>query len=195
MPRRKKARARRAAPKATAPKVTVPTTPNEFETWQATLSPREQRVEEVALMMAQGQWMVGASHQRLAKKWGIAPGTVEHIASEANRVLRRNFRSDDEGRLDATALVLQTFEVIRVRAMIAGSPSGLRVALEATEALGRYLGIEPPKRIAMTTKNEFADMTDEEVEALALGKTIDELMRDTLGDAQAAVAEERARAH
>lgn len=172
MSRRKKARARRAAPKVTK-RPSVPVPPNEFEAWQAKLTPREQRVEEVALMMAQGQWMVGASHQQLAKRWGIAPGTVEHIASEANRVLRRNFRTDDEGRLDATALVLQTFEVIRVRAMISGTPSGLRVALEATEALGRYLGLEPPKRIAMTTRNEFADMTDEEVEALALGKAAD----------------------
>ncbi len=179
MPGRRKprTRAKRKAPaKAVASarqgsaRIGPPTPPNEFEAWQAKLTPREQRVEEVALMMAQGQWMVGASHQQLAKRWGIAPGTVEHIASEANRVLRRNFRSDDEGRLDATALVLQTFEVIRVRAMISGTPSGLRVALEATEALGRYLGLEPPKRIAMTTKNEFADMTDEEVEALALGK-------------------------
>lgn len=136
--------------------------PSEYESWRATLTLREQRVDEVVRMMAQGQWMAGVSHAQLAKKWGVVPGTVEHVALEANRILRRNFRTDAEGRKDATALILQTFEVIRVRAMLAGSAGGLRVALEATEALGRYLGLEPPKTIRTLDADDELDRLDDE---------------------------------
>lgn len=124
-------------------------------------------------MMAQGQWMSGVSHRQLAEKWGMSPGTVEHIANEANRLLRHTFRVDKAGRDDAIALIRQTFEVIRVRGMLSGTPAGLRVALDATESLGRYLGLEPAKKIAVGDADEFEErldeMSDEELEELANG--------------------------
>jgi hypothetical protein len=143
--------------------------PTEFETWHATLTLREQRIDEVRMMMAQGQWMTGASHRRLAEKWGVTPGTVEHIALEANRLLRFGFRTDKAGRDDALALIRHTFEVIRVRALINGTPQGLGVALNATEALARYLGLEPPKRVQVEDHDEFEGKSDEELERIALG--------------------------
>jgi hypothetical protein len=171
MPRRKKVRARRAVAKVTPPPAIAPPPPTEYATWKAELTPREQRIDEVVQLMAGGHWMAGVSHRQLAQRWGLTPGTVEHIALEANRILRLNFRTDADGRRDATALVLQTFEVIRVKAMVMNSAGGLRVALEATEALGRYLGLEPPKRVALADdRDEFKGLSDADVEAIAEGK-------------------------
>lgn len=165
--RRKKARAR-AKPQAPPP---APPPPSEFATWQATLTPRERRIDEVRSIMAQGRWMAGVSHRQFAEKWGVSPGTVEHIALEANRLLRFVFRTDKAGREDSIALIRQTFEVIRVRGMLMqNSPAGLRVALDATERLGRYLGLEPPQRVAMVEPDEFEGKSDAELEAIASGK-------------------------
>lgn len=167
--RRKKARARPRRPKPPPP----PAPPTEFATWQATLTPREKRIDEVRTMMAQGQWMAGVSHRRLAEKWGVSPGTVEHIALEANRLLRFVFRTDKAGREDSIALIRQTFEVIRVRGMLMqNSPAGLRVALDATEKLGRYLGLEPPQRLAVVEPDEFEGKSDEELEQIAQGVAV-----------------------
>lgn len=141
--------------------------PTEFEQWQATLTPREKRIDEIVGMMSQGNWFAGASHRRLAQQWGIHPGTVEHLAAEANRLLRFVFRTDDDGRKDLLARTLQNFEVIRVRAMVSGTPAALRVALEANESLGRYLGIEPPKRVQVSQADELANLTDEELDEIA----------------------------
>lgn len=166
--RRSKARNQRPRkPKARKP-------PSEYETWEAKLTDRERRVEEVRALMATGQWMAGVSHNHMAKQWGLSPGTVEHIAAEANRLLRFTFRQDDDGRKDAIASILHTFETIRVRGLMSKTPPGLRVALDATEALGRYLGLEPPKKLAIGDADEFQEridaMSDGELEDFASGR-------------------------
>lgn len=164
MPGRRKKRKR--APK----RAPTPVPANEFDVWKASLTPREQRIDEVLRMMSQGQWMTGVSHRQLAEKWGMHPDTVAAIAAEANRLLRRTFREDKDGRAEARAAILQTFEVVRVRGMLGGSAPHLRVALDATECLGRYLGLEPPKRLEVGQPDEFEGLTDEQLRDVADGK-------------------------
>jgi hypothetical protein len=160
--------ARAAAPAKRRQKpAAVPPVPNEFEEWQAKLTPRERRIDAIVGMMSQGQWFSGASHRALAKEWGIHPGTVEHLAAEANRLLRFVFRSDEESQKDLRARTLQNFEVIRVKALVAGSPAALRVSLDANETLARYLGFEPPKRVQVTQGDEIENLTDEQLDAVA----------------------------
>ncbi len=160
------ARRRKPASAKRARKPKAPRQPNEFEQWQATLTQREQRVDEIVGMMSQGSWFAGASHRALAKAWGIHPGTVEHYAAEANRLLRFVFRNDDDSQKDLRARTLQNFEVIRVKALVAGTPSALRVSLDANEMLARYLGFEPPKRLQLTQEDELGKLTDEQLDEI-----------------------------
>jgi hypothetical protein len=143
--------------------------PNEFEQWQAARTPREKRVDEVVELMAAGQWRAGHSHRALAARWGVVPGTVEHIAAEANRLLRHAFRAEPEARAEILAQCLLTFDSIRQRMLANGTPSAMRVALEATEAFGRYMGVEPPKNVKLSTSDEFENLTDEQLEQVATG--------------------------
>lgn len=161
--RRKKTAAK---PKRRSKPAAAPAEPNEFEAWQAQLTPREKRIDEIVGMMSQGAWFAGASHRRLAQQWGVHPGTVEHLASEANRLLRFVFRNDDESRKDLLARTLQNFEVIRVRALLAQTPAALRVSLDANETLARYLGFEPPKRVQVTQEDELGKLTDEQLDEI-----------------------------
>ncbi len=121
------------------------------------------------LLMQRGEWHAGRSHLALAKRWGVHPGTVEHVAAEANRLLRHAFRSDPDVRSEALAEILTTFRTVRLRALENGSVAGLRVAVDAAEAFGRYNGIEPPKNVKLTTQDEFDNLTDAELEAVAKG--------------------------
>jgi hypothetical protein len=146
-----------------------PRAPNEFEQWQAARTPREKRVDEVVELMAAGQWRSGHSHRALAARWGVVPGTVEHIAAEANRLLRHAFRAEPEARAEILAQCLLTFDAIRQRMLANGTPSAMRVALEATEAFGRYMGVEPPKNVKLSTSDEFESLTDEQLEQVATG--------------------------
>src|SRR5262245_36336752 len=147
----------------------APAPPNEFEQWRASLTPREQRVDEVLQMMQAGEWHAGRSHQALAEKWGVHPGTVEHIAAEANRLLRHAFRSDPEARDEALAECLSTFRTVRLRMLANGSVAALRVACDAAEAFGRYMGIEPPKNVKLQTRDEFDDLELDELRVVAEG--------------------------
>jgi hypothetical protein len=135
--------------------------------WRASLTPREQRVDEVLALMQAGEWHPGRTHQRLAMKWGVNPGTVEHIAAEANRLLRHAFRSNPEARDAALAECLTTFRTVRLRCLANGTVAALRVALDAAEAFGRYNGIEPPKNVKLSTQDEFDALTDEQLALVA----------------------------
>lgn len=164
-------------------------TPTEFDEWLASLTPRERRVDEVVQLMQRGQWFGASSHRFLAKKWGVHPGTVEHIATEANRLIRLQFRydRDPDARKDALARTIRTFETIHQLAMASGTVAGLRVALEAQEAFGRYVGIEPPKNLRVRTGDEdgFDGLDLEQLRAVATEGTA----------ALRRFAEQRAKAH
>lgn len=151
---------------------------NEFAAWQASLTPRERHVGEVVELMADGRWRAGSSHEALARKWGVTPGTVNHVAAEANRVLRLAFRQEPEARKDVLARVLATFESIGERARKAKSVAGMRVELDAALAFGRYYGVEPPKNVRMvdTDPDGLGNLTDEELEAVSKGGV--EALRD-----------------
>ena len=133
------------------------------------MSPRELRVERVLDLMLKGEWNAGESHRLLAKQWGVHPGTVEHVAAEANRLLRHAFRNDPDARSSALAECLTTFRTVRLRMLQNGSVAACRVALDAAEAFGRYNGVEPPKNVKLTTQDEFDNLTDDELEAVAKG--------------------------
>lgn len=137
--------------------------------WQASRTPREQRIDVVLQLMQSGAWEPGRSHQALAQKWGVHPGTVEHIASEANRLLRHAFRSNPQARDEALAEVLFTFRTVRLRMLENGSVAAMKVALDAAEAFGRYNGIEPPKNVKLTSQDEFEGLTDEQLAAVVEG--------------------------
>lgn len=130
---------------------------------------REQRVDEVLQLMQRGEWHAGRSHLALAERWQVHPGTVEHVAAEANRLLRHAFRNDPDARCDAVAECLTTFRAVRLRMLANGSVAALRVALDAAEAFGRYMGIEPPRNVKLSTRDEFEDLTDEQLAAVAEG--------------------------
>lgn len=133
------------------------------------MTPREQRVDEVLHLMQRGEWHAGRSHVALAQKWGVHPGTVEHVAAEANRLLRHAFRNDPEARGEALAECLSTFRAVRLRMLENGSVAACRVAIDAAESFGRYMGVEPPKNVKLTTTDEFENLTDAELEAVAAG--------------------------
>ena len=135
--------------------------------WRASQTPREQRIDEVLRLMQAGAWDPGRSHQALAQKWGVHPGTVEHIAAEANRLLRHAFRSNPEARDAALAECLTTFRTVRMRMLANGTVAAMRVALDAAEAFGRYNGIEPPKNVKLSTQDEFDALTDEQLALVA----------------------------
>jgi ElaB/YqjD/DUF883 family membrane-anchored ribosome-binding protein len=118
-----------------------------YGTWLAKLTPREQRLEEVLDLMCRGAWLTGVTDKLLAKKWNCVPANVRQISAEANRVLRARLRETPEAKEEARAQILQTFEVIRAKAMANGSPNALRVALDAARAAGFYMGVEPAKQL------------------------------------------------
>lgn len=164
---KKQPRRRPARPRATPCRVVR----SEFAEWQANLTARERHVGEIVELMSKGQWRAGSSHEALARKWGVTPGTVAHVAAEANRQLRLAFRQEPEARLDALARVLATFEAIGERARKAKSVAAMRVELDAAEAFGRYYGLEPPKNVRMLDNDPdgLDNLTDEELEAVSKG--------------------------
>ncbi len=119
--------------------------------------------------MAAGQWRAGHSHRALAQKWGVVPGTVEHIAAEANRLLRHAFRAEPEARAEILAQCLLTFDGIRQRMLANGTVAALRVAIDASEAYLRYMGLEPPRNVKLATVDEFEGLTNEQLAAVAAG--------------------------
>lgn len=147
----------------------APPEPNEFEAWQATRTLREQRIDEIVDLMAAGQWRAGHSHRALARKWGVVPGTVEHMAAEANRLLRHAFRAEPEARGEILAQCLATFDSIRQRMLANGTVAAMRVAIDAAEAFLRYMGLEPPRNVKLSTVDEFEGLTDEQLAAVAEG--------------------------
>ncbi len=136
--------------------------------WESSLSPREKRVEEIAGKMMAGAWLTGVSEATLSAQWNLAPATVRHLAAEASRQVRARLRDDPVAKLEARALILQTFEIIRAKAMAKGDPASLRVALDATRAYGFYFGIEPAKRVDVADRTDpFEGWTPEEKIAFA----------------------------
>ena len=136
--------------------------------WQTGLSPREQRIEEIAGKMMAGAWLSGVSDDALSKQWNLSPNTIRKMSAEASRLVRARLRDDPVAKAEARAIVLQTFEVIRAKAMSNGDSASLRVALDATRAYGFYFGIEPAKRLDVAERADpFEGWTPEEKLAFA----------------------------
>jgi hypothetical protein len=164
----KKATARRKKPSAPA---LVVRQPDGYAEHERSLTETERRVEEIVFRMQSGAWLTGVSERALAKEWRVSPITVRHVAAEASRVIRRLLRDDPEAQLEARAQIVQTFEVIRAKAMAKGDPASLRVALDATRALGFYQGVEPAKKLEVARADSFMDgWTPQEKLAFANGQ-------------------------
>jgi hypothetical protein len=128
--------------------------PGSLDQWESTLTEQEKRIEEIVAKMQAGAWLTGVSDRALSREWNVAPDTVRKQAAEASRIVRRRLREDPEAQKDARAQIIQTFEVIRAKAMAKGDPASLRVALDATRAFGFYIGVEPVKRLDVTERHD-----------------------------------------
>lgn len=134
-----------------------------LDEWEQSLTPVERRIDVIVQKMQSGAWLAGVSERALAKEWDVSPITVRGLAAEANRKIRALLRDDPEAQKEARAAILQTFEVIRAKAMAKGDPASLRVALDATRAYGFYLGIEPAKRLDVANRTDpFEGWTTDE---------------------------------
>lgn len=131
-----------------------PPAPGSHDHWESQLSDMERRIDEIVSKMQAGAWLSGVSERALARDWNVAPDTVRKAAAEASRVIKRMLRDDPESQKEARAQILQTFEVIRAKAMAKGDPQSLRVALDATRAYGFYLGVEPAKKLDVTERTD-----------------------------------------
>jgi hypothetical protein len=137
--------------------------PNTYDGWHGALTETERRVDDIVQKMQSGAWLSGVSERALAKEWNVSPFTVRGYAVEASRMIRRTLRTDPAAREEARAAVMQTFEVIRAKAMGKGDPQSLRVALDATRALGFYMGVEPPKQLDIGRREDpFEGWTTDE---------------------------------
>jgi hypothetical protein len=136
--------------------IQVPTEPVEptYAESQAGLTRREKRIAEVVSMMSRGAWLSGVTDDLLAKRWDCSSACVRQIAAEANRVIRARLRDDPEAQKLALALLLQNIETIRAKAMGNGDAQSLRVGLDALRAYGFYLGLEPAKKLDVTSRHD-----------------------------------------
>jgi hypothetical protein len=140
-------------PKAHRAELVATPAPGSFTEYELGLTDTEKRVDEIVQKMLSGAWLSGVSERALAKAWNVAPGTVRKLAVEASRAVKRYIRTDKDAQEEARAQVIQTFEVIRAKAMAKGDPQSLRVALDATRALGFYMGVEPAKKLDVTQRD------------------------------------------
>lgn len=137
-------------PKAHRAELVAPPEPGSFDEYDRGLSDVERHLDEIMQRMYSGAWLTGVSERALAKEWNLSPDRVRKLASEASRNIRRRMRTDKEAQQETLAAILQTFEVIRAKAMSTGD---LRVALDATRAIGFYMGVEPAKKLDMVTSD------------------------------------------
>lgn len=175
-------------PKRQPRKPVAPPPAGSFEHWHDGLSESERRIDLVVQRMQSGSWLSGVSERALAKEWNVSPDRVQKLAAEASRVVRRRLREDPASREEAKAQVVQTFEVIRAKAMAKGDPASLRVALDATRALGFYLGVEPAKQLDVGRREDpFEGWSTEEKLAYSRdGSRPRRALRQVLGEGNGA---------
>lgn len=101
---------------------------------------KDQRVNEIAAMMASGRWVTGVTALELAERWGVPFKTLEADAAEASRRIRAELSGND----DLRARLVATLETITERAMQRGQ---LRTAVESVKTLAGVAGAEAPKRV------------------------------------------------
>lgn len=165
MPKRKPKPARKPRP-ALAPAARPD--PSTYDGWHHGLTETERRIDDIVHKMQSGAWLTGVSDRALAKEWNLSPDRMKQLSAEASRVVRRALRTTPEAQEEARAEIIQTFQVIRAKAMGKGSEQGLRVALDAVRAYGFYMGVEPAKRLDVSTRDDpFEGWSVSELEAYA----------------------------
>lgn len=102
-------------------------------------SETELRVDRIIDMMTSGTWVAGRSHKALGQEWNLTITTVERLAAEASRVLRRVTRADEDA---VRTRMVAGIEAIRLRAEIKTKARTRRVS----DAQGqvRYEEIQVP---------------------------------------------------
>jgi hypothetical protein len=113
------------------------------------LTATEQRIDEIIKLMCDGQWITATSCRVLAESWGLSPGSVEQIAVEASRTLRRMFRWFDDG--DAVlGYARQSFQRLAVKAERDGN---YRDAILGIDKLAEYTGKKPSAKLEVQLKS------------------------------------------
>lgn len=66
-----------------------------------------ERVERIAEMMRQDEWVRGQSAAPLADEWGVAVNTVEQLASEASRIIAREVTDPMKLKEDVSVILVE----------------------------------------------------------------------------------------
>ena len=98
------------------------------------------RVKHIRDMMKVGEWPIRSRviKAELAVLWGVSEATVGNYAAEAHHF----FEADPDERERAAEIGAAVFAEARRRGFADGSPSGIRVAIEAQERLLKMLGVD-----------------------------------------------------
>lgn len=134
---------------------------------------RDERVDVVVKLMAEGEWRGLRSTKELATMWGVHIDTVSDYAREASSIVRRVVQGDPEtvktailaGIEHVGQLALRTVKVERVgrdEYEERAAPS-LEAALRANELRLKALGLMPEHH-----KVEFVEPSDDEMTARAV---------------------------
>jgi hypothetical protein len=123
----------------------------------------ELRLEEITNLMRHGEWERGQTDKVFAEVWGVAVSTVESLAAEASRILRRELAEKHEDVDDLKTDLRESFLRLARKAEAIGTPSAIRAAADALDKAGEYLGIKPPAKV-QHVKDEFSGWTNEELQ-------------------------------
>ena len=109
----------------------------------------EAKVDEVLMMMAQGEWHVGTSAREMATKWGVSLHSAQMVAAEASRAVRRAVNEQMDG---YASTLLQRIER---QAFIDGDYAAAVKALELhLKAFGRLVDKQEIKH------DHYANLSD-----------------------------------
>lgn len=122
----------------------------------------EKRIDEIVNLMRHGEWEAGKSDDMLANLWGLASASVRGLATEANRIIRREVRERFENKDALLDDLRGSFARLAAKAERLGTAHGLKVAQDGLDRLADYTGLKPALKVE-TNKDPFAGWTDEEL--------------------------------
>lgn len=118
-------------------------------------TPTEERVEEILLLMTQGQYD-GEHAITLAKKWGVSLSTVTHCACEASRLLRFLMREESaEKKQDIIGEYQQAMRRIAKRCELRNTVKSDDVARLAWGDYLTMLGYKPDPKLHIEVAEQF----------------------------------------
>lgn len=121
----------------------------------------EDGVRHIAKMMADGQWITGASHEAVATLFAVSERTVEGWAIQASRALRMSIGDGEElrGRLAAMLERHERVAMQRVGVTMKGDEYAnpdVKAATGAVKTLAELMGLVTQKHEHTHTVQSFA---------------------------------------